>query len=277
MQSEDSIIINIPQNFTDPTVSCCDLCDPSLLNQTRPAPPSRVPRKKNATPGVVDKELKKAIIKWRKDIWTRDFGDALFGPSAVLSDAAVESVSSFGRIDRLIVLESALGGYWAWFGRYGDELLNLFRNLEVAPKQAKPTKPRAPRTSKRAVETALGEEGGSRENEAQTKRRRTVTVTPDITPTPVHPRPARSTLPPPTTFRPPAQGPQPQMVHPSLLAHNPYAALATPPIQFYQNPQTPYTPFPYPYYYYPTNTPSGQPNIYYNQYPRNPPQPPPST
>ena len=58
----------------------------------------RVSRKKKPTSGVVDKELKKAIIKWRKDIWTRDFGDSQFGPSAVLSDADVESVSSLARL-----------------------------------------------------------------------------------------------------------------------------------------------------------------------------------
>ena len=67
---------------------------------------------KKAVPGVVNTELKKEIVKWRKEVWTRYFRDSLFGPSAILCDAAVESVSSFGKIKRLIDLESALGG-WA--------------------------------------------------------------------------------------------------------------------------------------------------------------------
>ena len=113
-------------------------------------------------------ELKKAIVKWRKEVWTRDFGDSLFRPSAILSDASVISVSSFGKIERLIDLESALSGYWAWFGRYGDEFLNLFKSLNIAPKQVKPPKPRATRVSKRAVEEVLGEERGGND---QTKRR----------------------------------------------------------------------------------------------------------
>ena len=161
-------ILGLTQFFADPSVPCCDICDASLLNQTRPAPPLRVSRKKNVTPGVVDMELKKAIVKWRKEVWTRDFGDSLFGPSAILSDASVKSVSSFGKIERLIDLESALSGYWAWFGRYGDEFLNLFKSLNIAPKQVKPPKPRATRVSKRAVEEVLGEERGGND---QTKRR----------------------------------------------------------------------------------------------------------
>ena len=112
-------------------------------------------------------ELKKAIVKWRKEVWTRDFEDSLFGPSAILSDASVKSDLLFGKIERLIDLESALSGYWAWFGRYGDEFLNLFKSLNIAPKQVRPPKPQATRVSKRAGEEVLGEERGGKD---QTKR-----------------------------------------------------------------------------------------------------------
>ena len=100
--------------------------------------------------------------------------------------------------------------------------------------------------------------------------------------TPVQPRPAHLGLPL-TPFDLPAQHPQLQTVYPSPFSHNTHTMLATPPIQFYQNTQSPYLPIPYPYpYYYPTNTPSSsqQPsNIHYNpyqwQYPHTPPPPPP--
>ncbi len=42
---------------------------------------------KGPTFGIIDKELKEAIINWRKEIWSRDFGD---GP------VDNESLSSFG-------------------------------------------------------------------------------------------------------------------------------------------------------------------------------------
>ena len=71
----------------DPTVLCCDICNPEHLNT---AAPSRNSRKRGPKFGVVDNELKKVIIKWRKEISSRDFGDSLFGPAAVLPNAAVE-------------------------------------------------------------------------------------------------------------------------------------------------------------------------------------------
>jgi hypothetical protein len=166
--------------------------------------------------------------------------------------------------------------------------------LDIAPKQAKPPKPRAARVSKRAVEEVLGEERGGNEEKNQTKRRRTlasdIRVAGMIPPTPVapvHPRPTmRSALPslplPSTPFRPPAQHPQQQLIYQSPFPHNSYTVLATPPVQFYQNPQSPYTPIPYPYpYYYPPNTPSSSSqqsfNMNYNpyQYPHHTPGPPP--
>ncbi|EDQ98295.1 uncharacterized protein LACBIDRAFT_304441 [Laccaria bicolor S238N-H82] len=276
----------IPQ----PTVACCDLCSPALLNHTRPAPPSRTSRKKNVTPGIVDKQLKKAIVKWRKEIWTHDFGDSLFGPSAILSDTAVESLSSFGNIERLIDLEIALGGYWAWFGRYGDKLLNLFKSLDVGPKQHKPPKPWAARGEKRASQPGDGDASGVKED--QPKRRRTSKFM-EVPPTPVNPRPgpssSRHTLPAPSTPMPPPfpyhHAQLPTTMSSSPLANNPYAALATPQPNHYHLPQMQRTPpsFHFPIsYYYPTNTPSSSssrqppnPLFYPHLYPRNPPPPPP--
>ena len=90
---------NLPRVTTAPTVPCCDLCSPELLDKTRPAPPLRNSRKKGQIPGMTDKELKKAIIRWRGEIWSRDFGDSLLGPSAILSNAAVNSLSLFGQVE----------------------------------------------------------------------------------------------------------------------------------------------------------------------------------
>lgn len=129
--------------FQDPTVPCCDLCCPSLLDRTRPGPPPGNTRKKpRPTPGVVDKDLKKEIVRWRKEVWSRDFEDSVFGPSAILTDQAVDLLSSFGQIKQISEIKVVLG-YWAWFEKYSEELLALYQRLEIAPKKAKPTKPRA--------------------------------------------------------------------------------------------------------------------------------------
>jgi hypothetical protein len=177
----------------------------------------------------VDKQLKKSIVKWQKEIWTRDFGDSLFGPSAILSNTAVESLSSFGNLKRLVDVESALGGYWAWFGRYGDELLNLFKSLEVGPKQPKPSKPRAAaaaRGEKRAAQPGDGDVGGVKED--QSKRRRTLNVG-AIPPTPVNQRPGSSTsrrLPPPPST--PNQQLQPVYPHTPAMSSSPRVLYSPP-------------------------------------------------
>jgi len=244
-------------------VPCCDLCNPELLNRTRPAPPSRNSRKKGPTFGVVDNELKKAIINWREEIWSRDFGDSLFGPAAVLSNAAIESLSSFGPIERLIDLELALRGYWAWFGKYGDKLLIFLSSLHIGPKKPKPPKPRAARGSKRTAGTEEGDK-----NKTKLKQCRLS----DVTPTPVNPT-SRIVPPPSTPMRPPVylypHHPQPISSSPLL---NPYSGLMTPSPHLYGQPPTPYIPSPY--YYHPNTLqqPSNAP-FYPYQYPRYPPGP----
>jgi len=52
-----------------------------------------------------------------------------------------------------------MGGNWAWFGKYSDELLNLFKTLNVAPKQPKPPKPHTARGKKCVNEASQPGEG----------------------------------------------------------------------------------------------------------------------
>ena len=62
------------------------------------------------------------------------------------------------------------------------------------------------------------------------------------------------------------QHPQLQTIYSSPFAHNPYATPATPSIQFYQNPQTPNTPF---FFLPESQQPSNMPYNPY-KYPRHP-------
>ncbi|PPQ97903.1 hypothetical protein CVT26_013089 [Gymnopilus dilepis] len=52
----------------------------------------------------------------------------------MLFDSAIDidTLSSFGDIDTLAAdLEGRLGGHWVWFGKYGSELLDLFKGLDI--------------------------------------------------------------------------------------------------------------------------------------------------
>lgn len=277
----------------DPTVPCCDLCSPSLLNRTRPGPPPKNTWKKACpTPGVVDKELKKEIVRWRKEIWTRDFEDSLFGPSVILTDPTVELLSLFGRINKIAEIRIVLG-YWAWFEKYREELFAVYQSLEViAPKKPKLTKPRQGQGEKQTIP----QEGGSKRQHIQESP---INV---AVPTPVNPcpTPRRLNRPLTTPSRLPSSYPALYSSIPSTpTSYNPYSALVTPSTRHPSSqiplttPHIPYSSpfsFHYPYYYPASSTPSSShstPARYFNPYypplvppPRPappPPGPPPST
>ncbi|KAF4610293.1 hypothetical protein D9613_010675 [Agrocybe pediades] len=141
----------------DPTAPCCDLCDPSLLNRTRPAAPEPVPRKMTVKTGVIDKKVELTLLGWRRKIWERDFKDSMLGPSVVLRDEIIETLSSVGPVARLHELEQVTGDDWPWFGKYGDELLEEMSKLAIAPMKTKAAQTR--RAEKRPAPASANDEG----------------------------------------------------------------------------------------------------------------------
>lgn len=203
----------------------------------------------------------------------------------------VNSLSSFGPITRLLDLKTVMGGHWAWFDVYGEQLLALFQRLEIAPKKPKPPKARAPQDAKRPQNEITDEKEG------RNKRRR-IESSQNTDPTPVkpreNPRQPNSTPSRPSNTYP---YPYPHQLPQTPLAHNPYAALAT----ASTSTRTPFTPHPqsqtsyahihygYPMFH-PFSTPSSSyqtPSRFPNPYPYQhsplpplpplPPPPPPST
>ena len=106
-----------------PTVPCCDLCDPSLLNLTRPGPPTTAKRTPPLKLGLLNEEVHTGLEDWRERVWQHNFKDALFAPSGIISDKVIGNLASLGPVLRLIELERVVGSQWPWFGKYGDELL----------------------------------------------------------------------------------------------------------------------------------------------------------
>ncbi|KAF9477172.1 P-loop containing nucleoside triphosphate hydrolase protein, partial [Pholiota conissans] len=257
-----------------PTAPCCDICNPELLNLTRPAalPPST--RKSNVLYEAVDPATKSSLEEWRGKIWNRDFDDAIFSPAGILSDGAIERLSSVANaIDNLISLERALGGGWAWFGTYGDELLTEIKRL---PFRSMGPKSKQKRGAKRAVVGAADEE------ESAAKRTRVSEgATPAPTPTPARLQPAASTSQPPAIAGP--STPAPTYSHyPPRYPQN-FTPMGYPPSFYYPS----YYPTP-PHNYTPIQ---GLPAMYYQHYaisnpqtplppqyqPPQPPPPPPSS
>lgn len=81
-----------------PTVPCCDICSPSLLNRTRPSPPVKTATKgKILTKGVPFEPMRSHLEKWRDSIFERDHKFSPLDSTAILSDDDVLHLSSVER------------------------------------------------------------------------------------------------------------------------------------------------------------------------------------
>ena len=191
---------------------------------TRPGPPVSVQRASALKLGIPNSEVVEAVHECRRKIWERDFPHAIFGSSGILSDEIVESLASVGPILSLIQLEKVVGENWPWFGKYGDELLEVFKKMTIPPLQPKPKQPRG---QKKALDER------DRDDERTTKRSRT-----DTSHTSSSKKPAQ--IPDPST------GPVTHLPPATPLPHNPYTHLLTPGSSPYLN----YQPQPnYQYYF----------------------------
>ena len=145
-QENNNDFVRLLTFLADPIVPCCDLCDPTLLDRTRPAPKVNQPKAMTMKTGIVNKTVRSALQRWRSRIWQRDFKDALFAPSGILSDECIDNLSSVGPIGRLNELERVVGMDWPWFGQYGDTLLEELEKLNIPPMQPKQQKKAEKRT-----------------------------------------------------------------------------------------------------------------------------------
>ncbi|KAE9401327.1 P-loop containing nucleoside triphosphate hydrolase protein [Gymnopus androsaceus JB14] len=179
-------------------VACCDLCDPTLLDKTRPGAPQTASRRSIIRKGLVHKETMSELNKWRTEIFKRDFSSMLFGPSGVLKDETVELLASVGPIKTLARLDKVLGGQWSWREKYGPSLVETLAVLEI-PFIPKPKKEkskavkRAERPNKRSSHAALTPHSSAPQLTT------TASLTSTTTPRSVSPLPRRAQAPPVTS------------------------------------------------------------------------------
>ena len=116
---------------------CCDVCDPLLLNATRPPPPDTKPCAATVKRGIINVDVVKALYEWRKKIMRRDFPNVCFESSGMLSNDHLDLLSSVGPISSEM-LKRLLGENWAWYNEYGAELLTRLNELEIPAMKPKP-------------------------------------------------------------------------------------------------------------------------------------------
>ncbi|KAH7906547.1 P-loop containing nucleoside triphosphate hydrolase protein [Hygrophoropsis aurantiaca] len=125
-----------------PTVPCCDICDPSLLDKTRPGIAPTVPRQTSVKRGQVCEMVQDELHNWRKDIRKRDFANTFCAASGILSNETINLLSAVGPVTSREKLEKVLAGQWSWYSLYGEELFKKLSTLTIPPMVLLPKKPR---------------------------------------------------------------------------------------------------------------------------------------
>ena len=261
-QENNNDFVRLLTFLADPIVPCCDLCDPTLLDRTHPAPKVNQPKATTMKTGIVNKTVRSALQQWRSRIWQRDFEDALFAPSGILSDEHIDNLSSVGPIGRLNKLERVVGMDWPWFGQYGDTLLEELEKLNIPPMQPKQQK----KAEKQTVSELEDEQSQPASKKKRGQKQDVATPTQNPTPTAVNPvPPSRITAPAP----PPAPISTPHLYStpyryatPQQQTYNPYSSLTYP--------YAMYPPSFYGYYQTPMQVPAPNPQIVSNGGPQDP-------
>ncbi|KAH9912363.1 P-loop containing nucleoside triphosphate hydrolase protein [Fomitopsis serialis] len=120
--------------------SCCDICDPALLDRTRPGAVLPAKKIKRVARGHPDVEAQLKLCDWRDMVYERDHPGSLYDSTAILDDSSIERLVTAGNLPHNI-LTSILKPSWVWWDKYGDELITYIAalNIKFIPKPGKKT------------------------------------------------------------------------------------------------------------------------------------------
>ncbi|KAJ7476583.1 P-loop containing nucleoside triphosphate hydrolase protein [Mycena latifolia] len=167
------VLTDIYQNKPPvPTVPCCDICCPELLDLARPGKPPPALLQSAVKRGEVDTEVQIQLNQWRTEIKTRDFPGPMYAPSMILKDETVALLASVRPITSQNHLRRTLSDQWLWIDKYGDSLYRYMSTLSIPPMRPLPKKTRAakhPQPQLEESETTAGQNGS--EEPPPTRRR----------------------------------------------------------------------------------------------------------
>ncbi|KAI1784235.1 P-loop containing nucleoside triphosphate hydrolase protein [Ganoderma leucocontextum] len=113
-----------------PTVPCCDICNPELLNLARPVgiPPESKPRQPKK--GLPDVAARARFRGWRKEVYDREHADAMYDDEAVLDDEFIAALDSIGSLSRNYI-SSVLKGKWPFWDEHAEELISFTQTFSI--------------------------------------------------------------------------------------------------------------------------------------------------
>lgn len=128
-------------SVSDLVVSCCDICDHTLLERTRPGQALVATRAQKLKKGYPDLRAQEALRVWRDTVYTRDHPLVQYDETAVLDDDLITTLVTAGPLSAT-QLRTLLPEKWIFYDRHGEELVDHVLSLAVVFTPI-PAKPRA--------------------------------------------------------------------------------------------------------------------------------------
>ncbi|TFY74604.1 hypothetical protein EWM64_g9407 [Hericium alpestre] len=110
---------------------CCDLCDPTLLDRTRPSAKQVSRGRAVQYAGTKCDALIDVLEQWREDTMERDEPHSLLPPSSILPDSAVDKLATLVLPISRENVQRFLAPQWPLWPKYGDELATLLLAVDV--------------------------------------------------------------------------------------------------------------------------------------------------
>jgi hypothetical protein len=123
---------NDPYRCLAPTVPCCDICSPSLLDRVRPGKPNTDRAIRLALEKEENPTLYEFIERWREDIYQREYKDSYLQVVNVLPDEAISRLARLKLPPSAAAIRSALVDAWPHWDLHGEELLEHLLSLPTS-------------------------------------------------------------------------------------------------------------------------------------------------
>ncbi|KAI0675802.1 P-loop containing nucleoside triphosphate hydrolase protein [Trametes maxima] len=126
---------------TEPTVQCCDLCHPQLLDKTHPATVQRQRQNKASKRGEPNALAERKLREWRAHVYARNHPYAQYDETAILDDDLINLLSSYGPLSAPQLAER-IKDKWAFWEQHNEELTTFIASLDLTFIPLTATRPR---------------------------------------------------------------------------------------------------------------------------------------
>jgi hypothetical protein len=119
-------------NAAAPTVLCCDVCSPSLLDHTQPGMKPHTDHARQVTKKEVSEALFDLIEDWQDNVYKRDYKYSSLQAGNVLPDEAIVKLAHLKLPLTAFAIQAVLANAWPRWDCHGEELTQHLLNSPFA-------------------------------------------------------------------------------------------------------------------------------------------------